>query len=221
MNLIMCIESSATPYGVVLARDGQIIFDSTTHDSLADLKDVALLAKYAFEETNCTPQQLSQIAVNCGPGGTSAIRAGVSFANSLAYSLKIPVSDFNIFELLGFVGEQQLQLPVLTTVKSIKGNAYVGWYENGAVQKTAYGPMAETVKMVVGDREEWVLAGAHRSQIIELFPTSKVHDMEQKFGAARTMVKMSTQLAQRKAVFPVFTQPITEQSGLFDGTLKQ
>ncbi|MEL7220053.1 MAG: hypothetical protein AAGJ93_01970, partial [Bacteroidota bacterium] len=173
MNLLMCIESSATPYGVVLAVDGEVVFDSTTVETLANLKDVAQLAQYAFDATDYSPRQLRQIAVNCGPGGTSAIRAGVSFANSLAYSLKIPVADFNIFELLGFEGERHHHLPVLTTVKSIKGNAYVGWYENGAVQKTAYGSMAETVQSVVGDHQEWLVAGAHRTQIIELFPNCK------------------------------------------------
>jgi tRNA A37 threonylcarbamoyladenosine modification protein TsaB len=215
MSLLLCIESSATPYGVVLAKNGKIIFDATLLPELAELKDVALLAKRTFAETDYSPQQLSQVAVNCGPGGTSAIRAGVSFANSLAYSLKIPVADFNIFELLGFEGYQQYDCPVLTTVKSIKGNAYVGWYENGSVQKTAYGPMAETVRQVAAEAQEWTVAGAHREQIVGLFPERQIHDLGKKFGAASTMVQMSEELNNRKAVFPKFPQPITEQSNLF------
>lgn len=213
--MILCIETSAPPYGVVLAQAGKILFDSTTIPELSERKDVAAIVEYAFAQTGRRPAELQSITVNCGPGATNAVRVGVSFANSLAYSLGIGVMDANVFQLLGYVGKQKWQLPVLTTVKSIRGAAHVGWYAEGKLQSAAYGPMAETVQKVVGDANEWVVAGAHREAVIDLFPDRKVQDMGLKFGAASTMVELQDELADRLVIFPHLPQPITEQSSLF------
>lgn len=136
----LCIESSALPYGIVLSSGENILFDATEHAELRDLKDVPALTQHALHAVDRKAGDLESIIVNHGPGGTSAIRAGVAFVNSLAYSLGIPVIAVNTFELLGEPLARQYSCPTLVTVKSIRGNAYVGWYADGAVRKTLYGP---------------------------------------------------------------------------------
>ena len=54
---------------------------------------------------------LSLIVVNAGPGGTNSVRSGVSFANSLGFSLKIPVSYYNSFEVIGRLAWQKFNTP--------------------------------------------------------------------------------------------------------------
>jgi hypothetical protein len=53
-----------------------------------------------------------------------------------------------------------------------------------------------------------------------LFPDRQIHDLGKKFGVASTMVQMTKELNSRKAVFPKFPQPITEQSNLFGNAQK-
>lgn len=214
-KISLCVESSALPYGIVLSSSGKLLFDSTQHAELHDLKDVPALVEHALRTINRKARDLDRIAVNHGPGGTSAIRAGVAFVNSLAYSLGIPVIAVNTFELLGEPASLRFGCPVLVTVKSVRGNAYVGWYANGALQHTLYGPLEKTVRQAVGDCQEWAVAGAHREQLQALFAARKVHDTGHKFGLASDMVSMLPVLRSRELRFPQFVTPITEQSTIF------
>jgi tRNA threonylcarbamoyladenosine biosynthesis protein TsaB len=211
----LSIESSALPYGIVLSVGEQILFDTAQCIDLQELKDVPALVKYALEATDRKAADIERIAINIGPGGTSAIRAGVAFANSLAYSLKIPVIGVNTFELLGAPATAHYDCPTLVTVKSVRGNAYVGWYADGTVQQTLYGPLEETVRKAIGTHTIWAVAGAHRKELMASFSAHTVHDTGKKFGLATDMVPMLPYLVSRELRFPKFVIPITEQSLIF------
>lgn len=212
---ILLLETSAPPYGVLLVQHGEVRFLSTEHEELATLKDVPAIVQQALADTSIALADVDWIGVNTGPGGTSSIRAGVAMANSLAYSRGIPVVSYNTFELLGFAGEQVHACPVISTVKSVRGTAYVGWYENGQVKDTKYGPMLETVTSMVDDNIHFAVAGAHREQLIAHFADRTVVDTGQKFGKVETMLAMHKQVTNRAVRFPQLPQPITEQSPLF------
>jgi tRNA threonylcarbamoyladenosine biosynthesis protein TsaB len=214
-KISLSIESSALPYGIVLSAGGEILFDATAHPDLQELKDVPALVKYALEATGRKAADLERIAINIGPGGTSAIRAGVAFANSLAYSLQIPVIGVNTFELLGAPATARYHCPTLVTIKSVRGNAYVGWYADGAVQQTLYGPLEATVRKAVGEHTTWAVAGAHREKLMATFPEHTIHDTGMKFGLATDLVPMLPHLTSRELRFPKFVVPITEQSLMF------
>lgn len=215
-TLILGIESSALPYGIVLLEDGQPIFYSPDHESLKTLKDVPALVEHAFAHTGRKAKELTHIMVNQGPGGTSSIRSGVSFANSLGYSLKIPVAAVNAFELMGAAAEARFNCPVLVTVKSIRGTAYGGWYANGELQHTLYGPLEEVIKSLVDTQAEFAVAGAHREVVTEMFPQRVIHDTGQKFGFASDLVHFLPSLAARELMFPRYVLPLTEQSEIFE-----
>lgn len=217
MNITLCIESSALPYSVVLGNESGILFNSLDDTQLHDIKDVGILTEHALRTAGIAAQALTGIVINHGPGGTSSIRAGVAFANSLGYSLRVPVFAVNAFELMGFAAWQQYRCPVLVTVKSVKGNAYAGWFADGKLVATRYGLMAEVAQALVADTAEFAVAGAHRDEVAALFPRACVHDTGRKFGVATTLLDMLPGLTAEKAHhFPRFVIPITEQSTLFE-----
>lgn len=45
-----------------------------------------------FEKENLTPQDITEIEVNPGPGSFTGTRIGVTIANALSFSLKVPVN---------------------------------------------------------------------------------------------------------------------------------
>lgn len=214
-GLLLGIESTALPYGIMLVEAGQIIFNSLDHDELRKLKDAPAIVEYALRESGRKASEITGIMVNQGPGGTSSVRSGISFANSLAYSRKIPVAGVNAFELMGAAAEARFQCPVLITIKSIRGNAYGGWYVNGQLEQTLYGPFAEVVQTLVDTTTTFAVAGAHRERIIERYPQRSVHDSGQKFGEVRDLLLFLPQFAQRQKLFPQYVLPLTEQSELF------
>lgn len=214
-KISLSIESSALPYGIVLSSGGEVLFDTVQNPDLQELKDVPVLVKHALETAGYKAADLERIAINIGPGGTSAIRAGVAFANSLAYSLQIPVIGINTFELLGAPATARYQCPTLVTVKSVRGNAYVGWYADGAVQRTFYGPLEATVRKALGEHTTWAVAGAHREKLLATFAEHTIHDTGRQFGLATDAVPMLPYLTSRALRFPNFVVPITEQSFMF------
>ena len=215
-TLILGIESTALPYGVVLIEAGEYLFNSLEHEELKSLKDVPALVELAFSRTGRRAKELSHIVVSQGPGGTSSVRSGVSFANSLGYSLKIPVAAVNAFELMGVASAARFSCPVLITVKSIRGTAYGGWYDEGKLQQTLYGPFEEVTKTLVDTQTEFAVAGAHREKEIELFPQRKIHDTGQKFGLVSDIAQFLPELESRSMIFPKYVLPLTEQSEIFE-----
>ncbi len=214
-GLLLGIESTALPYGVILVEAGEIIFNSLDHEELRQLKDAPALVEVALRETGRKATEITRIMVNQGPGGTSSVRSGISFANSLAYSRKIPVAGVNAFELMGAAAEARFQCPVLITIKSIRGNAYGGWYVNGQLEHSIYGQFNEVVGTLVDTTTEFAVAGAHREQIVEKYPQRTVHDSGQKFGLAPDLLLFLDQFDDRQKVFPQYVLPLTEQSELF------
>ncbi len=214
--LILGVESTALPYGIVLIQAGEYIFNSLAFEELRVLKDVPALVEFALSHTGRKAKEITNIVVSQGPGGTSSVRSGVSFANSLAYSLKIPVAAVNAFELMGVAAECRFSCPVLITVKSIRGTAYGGWYAEGKLEQTIYGPFEEVAKSLVDTHTEFAVAGAHREKVIELFPQRSIHDTGQKFGLASDLAHFLPEVENRGLVFPKYVLPLTEQSDIFE-----
>lgn len=52
--------------------------------------------KEALKKENKTMEDLTEIKVNTGPGSFTGLRVGVSVANTLGWSLKIPVNGKDI-----------------------------------------------------------------------------------------------------------------------------
>lgn len=214
MNLVLVIETSSSPFGVVLGSNKNVFFNSAEGSSLKENRDLPLLVVRGLEVIGERADNIGIIAVNIGPGGLSSVRAGVSFANALAYGLGIPVCPFTSFELIGFEAWKKFQLPVLCTARATEGNAYVGLYEKGAVKIMRFGLLEDIVKEVTFEIHEFTVAGPHRNIILELFNNSKIHDSGIQVGQAKTFMEMEDFIVERRVFFPDIVSPINEQSGI-------
>ncbi|MFA6492675.1 MAG: tRNA (adenosine(37)-N6)-threonylcarbamoyltransferase complex dimerization subunit type 1 TsaB [Patescibacteria group bacterium] len=66
-------------------------FEFPTEDQSADL---LVTIKEILDKENLTLQNLKAILVNCGPGSFTGVRVGVTVANTLAWTLDIPIFGF-------------------------------------------------------------------------------------------------------------------------------
>ena len=208
--LTLGISTSSGQFALVLGEDGKIIYNSKDFDINNELDDMLC---GALKSCGKEAKDITGIIVDIGPGGTSRVRTGVAFANSLSYSSEIPVYPISSMELAGVYAGNKFNLPVIATVKSIKGNAYIGLYNEGQVT-IKYGPI-EMIAEMTENLNKFAVVGFHREAIINL-PSLKnktIIDTEMLFGDVRVFIEKEELFKKRKGIkFPYFAQPITENT---------
>jgi tRNA A37 threonylcarbamoyladenosine modification protein TsaB len=211
MSLILAISTSSTQFEVIIGDNSTVLFTDSYTLSLTDKKDISFLVAECLEKVNITPQDLKGIIVDVGPGGTSLVRTGVAFGNGLAYSLGIPICPVLSVELVGIELWEKYKLPVVITVKSIKDSAYVALYD-GKLKDLKYGIMTDVVAKMTAEINEFVIAGAHREKVIEVFPNKHIYDSGLLNGNAQLLIKKQDFFKDKYVSFPLFAHPITEQT---------
>ena len=92
MTTVICLETAAPSPMVVLGDDADgVLFADTAQGRVEGpvfLRDNVLRA---LKEQALAPGEIDAVAVDLGPGGLTATRCGVTFANALAWALERPL----------------------------------------------------------------------------------------------------------------------------------
>ena len=205
------ISTSSGQFALVIGEDNKVLFDSTEY--LGNNKELDDMLSEGLEYCKRDVSEIANLIVDIGPGGTSRVRTGIAFANALAFSLDIPVYPVSSMELAGLEVESKYNLPVINSVKSIKGNAYIGFY-NQKLVSIQYGFINEIVPEMVKDIEKFVVTGFHREAILNLpsLNNKTIIDSQMSFGNAKFLIEKSDLLTKEAHHFPVYAQPITEKT---------
>lgn len=94
--MILFIDTSCDNYQFTLFDDKDLKDFTVKRD---DKKDVLYFIDKFLKENNVTAHDLKAIAVYNGEGSYTGVRAGVTIANALSFSLKIPVFGFTSHKL--------------------------------------------------------------------------------------------------------------------------
>jgi tRNA A37 threonylcarbamoyladenosine modification protein TsaB len=213
MSLLLGIETSSLRYAIVFGSGDRVLFDSG--DEGEPPPDLAGLVERGLRVIGARAPDIAVIAINIGPGGLGAVRAGVSFANALAYGLGRPVCPFTAFELIGFEAWRKARAPILCIRSTSHGNAYVGLYDGVAVTAMRYGQLAPTVAEIAGSIGRLGVAGTSRNRITEILPRATVVDTGVERATARTFIDIGC--AGRACLDPATNRvsPLNEQSRIF------
>lgn len=206
--LTLGISTSSNQFILALGEDNRLIFNSGDYESD---KDIGALMLLALEKTQRSAGEIQRIVADIGPGGTSRVRTGVSFANGLAFSLSIGVCPVSLFELTGKLLWERHQLPVVSTINSLKGNAYIGFFDEGAMQPTRFGFIDQILPDMAAHLDAFVVAGPHSAAIQALFPDKKIVSDNDLAGIAQIIMAHSDEWADRELKFPHIALPITEK----------
>ena len=207
--MTLCIHTSAKSPWLYLLKDGAPLAqatddnrDPTVGPTLGQMTDGML------NEASAVASDLTDILVDIGPGRLSAVRAGVSFANALSFGLNIPLAPVNASAALGMQASKATGLASLIIHKSAAGAAYVGRYQDAALQSLRYGPLAETLAKSADGLADAALVGPE-----ELLPGTTFQDGGPDIITATTFAAILSG-APKFSHDPI--QPITEQSEAID-----
>ena len=212
--LTVAISTSSGQFALVIGEHNKPLFDTSDYLDQGQGQELDDFLLRGLKNCKREVNGIAHIIVDTGPGGTSRVRTGIAFANGLAYSLGIPVCTVSSMELAGIdAGSKYDGLPVINSIKSIKGNAYIGLYYQSLLSIN-YGTIHEIVPHLVKDIDRFVVVGFHREAIMNLPALSNktIIDSGMSFGNARIMIEKSDLFLRNVHHFPVYAQPVTEKT---------
>jgi tRNA threonylcarbamoyladenosine biosynthesis protein TsaB len=168
MSLIVAVESSSNEYRVVIGRDGKAIFDSRVNKCELPFRTLGALLECGLEQIGAAASEIKGVTINVGPGSLTFVRAGISFANALAFSLKVSIYPFSWFEIIAAQTQGTTDLPVICAVPAANDNAYVGLIRDASVEIMRFGPLEETFAKVSAGVSEAAVAGRIRHKLAAL-----------------------------------------------------
>lgn len=211
MNLDLGISTSTGKLEIVIGKGEEIIFYSDYID-LYEPKNLNNYLNEEFKKINISFQDIYRIIVDIGPGGTSSVRTGVALANSLAYSLNIQVCSISSLELASIEIWNKNKIPVVSMTKSIKGNFFVGLYENEKLVSIKHGNLEEIVKETTENISEFVAVGFKTELLKDICKDKKIHNNGQSFGSIKSIISNKKMFETQFNNCHRIVMPITEES---------
>ena len=213
MSLLVAVESSSNEYRVVIGRDGEAIFDSAVDKCELPFRTLGALLSCGLERIGAPASEIKGVAINVGPGSLTFVRAGISFVNALAFSLKVSIYPFNWFEIIA--AQIGRELPVICAVPAANDNAYVGLIRDGRVEIMRFGPLHEAFAKVNGEFPEVAVAGRIRHKLAALLSESKVVDTGIETPDARVLLSLAHQAWKDEDRSTAQVEALNDQSNVF------
>jgi tRNA A37 threonylcarbamoyladenosine modification protein TsaB len=213
MSLLVAVESSSNEYRVVIGRDGEAIFDSAVDECELPFRTLGALLSCGLERIGAPPSEIKGVAINVGPGSLTFVRAGISFVNALAFSLKVSIYPFNWFEIIA--AQTETDLPVICAVPASNDNAYVGLIRDARVEIMRFGPLHEAFAKVNGEFREVAVAGRIRHKLAGLLGETKVVDTGIENPDARVLLRLGQQALIRNERATMQVEALNDQSAVF------
>ena len=93
-TLILYINTSSPKKNQIVLKSGKVVIKKTFKTEYNQTESLLFEIDQLFAEANKSPQNLTGIIAVIGPGPFTALRVGITIANTLAYSLAVPVVGF-------------------------------------------------------------------------------------------------------------------------------
>jgi tRNA A37 threonylcarbamoyladenosine modification protein TsaB len=87
MSLLLGVETSYSPYGIIIGKGQEVLFDSTTIEEFEESRDVAMMTQVGLKKIGATLQDISKIIVN-GTRGNQFCAHGRSFCKQFGVFVK-------------------------------------------------------------------------------------------------------------------------------------
>lgn len=215
MSLLVAVESSSNEYRVVIGRDGEAIFDSAVNSCDLPFRTLGALLSCGLETIGAPASEIKGVTINIGPGSLTFVRAGISFVNALAFSLKHSIYPFNWFEIIAAQTRDASELPLIAAVPAANDNAYVGLIRGATVEIIRFGPLQETLAKVSGGLSEVAVVGRIRHKLAAFFGEANVVDTGIENPDARVLLRLGYEGWKDGTRSAVQVEALNDQSNVF------
>ncbi|MBR1483137.1 MAG: tRNA (adenosine(37)-N6)-threonylcarbamoyltransferase complex dimerization subunit type 1 TsaB [Ruminococcus sp.] len=99
---LLAIDTSATAASVCLAEENKIIGEFFNHTAITHSQTLMPMLDALLRQTGTSPDELSAIAVNAGPGSFTGVRIGVAAVKGLAFAHGIPCVSVSTLESMAY-----------------------------------------------------------------------------------------------------------------------
>jgi tRNA threonylcarbamoyl adenosine modification protein YeaZ len=216
---LLAIETSTSTYSVTLADGATTSETAMSSRSDADYDGIGGLVHRQLAAHAWKGAEVSDIAVGSGPGNRTSVRAGLSYANALAFATGAPIHHTNTLAVLAFMARQAVPVDapvlVLHPARGQQGSLFfTGLFSPDGAASFGMHDLAEPGTPLPGGIPELILAGAGAHHVPPA-PDTKVHDSGVVQASSGALVEMFERGLLVESRSPV--TPTTEESEVFNG----
>ncbi len=208
MSLTLAVETSSPEYGVALNAFDRHLGHAVVQRTDPSFHSIGQLVAMCVEQAGIRFQDIELIAVDCGPGQLSSVRAGVAYANGLAFSLQKPVFAASSLDILA-AGAMTPAQPVLCLRRSYADTVHAALFRTGSAPVLRHGPMAAVVRELALGLDELTIAGAYRPAVQDVLTGVRIHDSGLETPDVLDLHRLLVRQAAEARLEP-FATPITD-----------
>jgi tRNA threonylcarbamoyladenosine biosynthesis protein TsaB len=100
MSLTLGIDTSSIDLGIGLYRDNIPLSSYSRYVRNSHAEHLTQAVKMIMESNSINPEEISHIAISCGPGSFTGLRIGIAFVKGFCTGMDIPVYPVSSLEVL-------------------------------------------------------------------------------------------------------------------------
>ncbi|RUL93766.1 tRNA (adenosine(37)-N6)-threonylcarbamoyltransferase complex dimerization subunit type 1 TsaB [Verrucosispora sp. FIM060022] len=219
VKAILAIETSTKDYSVAIGTESAASVRLTTTRFEPDFDGIAGLVDKALAEAGIRSSDLAAVAVDIGPGNLTSVRAGVAYANGLAYALDLPIFATDSLSVMAHSVPADAPVLALRPARGVASSeVYAGIYVPGrpaSLSRGDYWVIIDELATSLAEQgfDALTVVGAYRPEMTDVSTSLKVQDGGPAAPDASTLLAMAQAGEERMSPGPV--GPLTEESETF------
>lgn len=208
MTLVLAIETAAPAPAVTLGDENGVLFEDAPRSRVEGPVWLRRAVAEATTGRGLSVGDIDAVAVDRGPGGLTATRGGVTFANALAWGLGRPLVALCYLDLVGRRSWDGTGPPVACVRPTTAGEAFLALYGANGLGPVRFGDL-ETLAAMAKAEGAGAVAGAATPAIAALFgprPAGAVAP------SAKTLIERALALLAEGAGSTDPLEPLTDAS---------
>ncbi|SNR70140.1 tRNA (adenosine(37)-N6)-threonylcarbamoyltransferase complex dimerization subunit type 1 TsaB [Puniceibacterium sediminis] len=158
MRLI--IQTSSAAFGLgLLSEDGALLHEINASDRNTQSRNLGDLFERLMAAAGCELADIGEICVDLGPGGLSSTRAGVSFANALAFGSATGLSGVSALELLMLEARKTCDLPICSMRPAQGGLVFWAFFRQGQLEQSGCDQPQDALGPLIAGHGEIAVVG--------------------------------------------------------------
>ena len=126
--LVLGVESASDQCGCALATDGGVVAEARLALPRRHAEALAPQMRFVCEQAGVALGDVDVVAVDCGPGLYTGLRAGIATAKAAAAALGVRVVPVGSLEALAFGARPRPGDTVLSALDARRGEVFWAWY---------------------------------------------------------------------------------------------